>query len=85
MSFKQSDKILVITIQTRSVDDEFKPDWQTETDCCLSRQSSPAEQKMEALLIQTMMSSLLETTGEGDLHCKRWQKSVSIQSPLEIQ
>lgn len=64
MRFKQSEKILLITIQTHLIDDEFKPDWRTVTDCCqatlLSPQSSPAEQKMGALLIQTMMSSLLK-------------------------
>lgn len=63
MSFKQSGKILVVAIQTHRIDDEFKPDWSTETDYCqaplLGPQSSPAEQKMEALLIQTMMSSLV--------------------------
>lgn len=34
MNFKQSGKILVITIQTHWVDKELKPDWQTESDYC---------------------------------------------------
>lgn len=63
MSFKQSGKILVIAIQTHRICDGFRANWRTGTDCCqatlLTPQCSPAEQKMEALLSQTMMSPLV--------------------------
>lgn len=68
MSLKQSSKILVITLQTHGVDDEFKLEWQTGTYYCqatlFSPHSSPAEQKMEALRSQTVTLSWLETTAE---------------------